>query len=325
MEEIATTNNNHNITREAQFLASQQARLDKIRLNSAQQSDNNDYDGNIQQQRKDFWIILKNICFDLDSQLNLLMGEAGVQVDGGGESKVSTDGNSNADDDWYDKKHNFDYLVEKSENGKNGNERWPLYVTTQQRNEALAKLEHIQITIRCLGHYTIHSNKFTTKEANFLPAEIVNFSMPELPTADLRLLNIELQKLKGKSLEAQNIIIPKEKFRFKRYRQALQNRKDQGKFQILLEDKEDSLVEMVDSSTKDTKDNVHNSAPVHHFDGLTLTDKKNCFLKVHRNGYVTEYKDAEDANAATENENDLTTTDANAFLIQDVDCCHILG
>lgn len=307
--EQTPTENTHINSREAQFLASQQARLEKLRSNNTQKSDGGDLpvEGNLQQQRKDFWILLKKVCFDLESQLSQLMGE------------VRDESTNVVDEDCSDAKQQS--IEVKSKN----NEKRPMYVTTQQRNEALQKLEHIQITIRCLGHYTMHSNKFTQEEARYLPDEIVNFAVPELPTADLRLLNIELQNLKGKSLQAQNVIIPKEKFRFKRYRKALQERKDVGKNVILFDDNDDDLVKKMDDlSSKDTVDEAKETAPAHHFDGITMSDKENCFLKVHQNGLFTEYNDAKELNATRGCDSESMSSDAKAFLIRDVDASHIL-
>ena len=309
MEEAPMENNDLK-SREAQFLASQQARLDKLRSNNTQKNDDDvlQVEGNLQQQRKDFWTRLKKVCFDLECQLKQLMGEV-------------VDESTNAVDENYS--HAQQQSIEiKSKN----NEKRPLYVTTQQRNEALQKLEHIQITIRCLEHYTMHSIKFTEEEAKYLPDEIVNFAVPELPTADLRLLNIELQNLKGKSLQAQNIIIPKEQFRFKRYRKALQERKDAGKNVILFEDNaDDDLVKKMDDlSSKDTMDEAKEATPAHHFDGITMSDKENCFLKVHHDGRFTQYNDAKELNATRGSDGQSICLDAKAFLIRDVDASHVL-
>ncbi len=158
--------------REAQFLASQQARLEKIRINAEQNSALLDND-NAQQKRKDFWIMMKNICSSFDSQLSVLIGENEEE-----EGEISAKRQSKSD-------------VENSCR-KNKDSR-KMYVTAQQRNEALAKLQAIQLTIRCLGHYTLHPSKFTTDEEKYLPTELIKFTMPELPTADLRLLNTEIQ------------------------------------------------------------------------------------------------------------------------------------
>ena len=108
--------------REAQFLASQQARLEKIRINAEQNSALLDND-NAQQKRKDFWIMMKNICSSFDSQLSVLIGENEEE-----EGEISAKRQSKSD-------------VENSCR-KNKDSR-KMYVTAQQRNEALAKLQGI--------------------------------------------------------------------------------------------------------------------------------------------------------------------------------------
>jgi hypothetical protein len=319
-----TTNKNIDSKREAQFLAAQQARLDKIRTNAEHNnfisSDGiNNGNINIQKQRKELWALLKNIFSLLNSRLSALVGE---EV----EDAVAEDRNDNDDV---------------------GNDMNPfLYVTTQQRNEALEKLQEIQLTIRCLSHYTLQSNKFTSEEEKLLPEELVNFKMPDLPTADLRLLNIEFQKLKSKAQEVQDVIIPKEKFRFKRYRLALQKKKEAKLGMIGLhddDDDDDSNNDVnnnndkagIDSDADAVKDSTENNtqikSPAHHFDGVTLVDKNNCFVKVQEGGQFTISDNSQITNTPTtptptsdaENVKE-SNVEAQAFLIRDLDSCTVV-
>lgn len=286
--------------REAHFLASQQARLDKIRIKAEEYNALLDND-NLQQQRKDFWIRLKSACSSINAKISILMGEQ------------SSENECKCDDGYNDKTM------------KKGN----LYVTAQQRNEALGNLEEIQITIRCLSHYALHSSKFTLDEEKYLPTELVEFKIPELPTADLRLLNVEIQSLKEKAQQAQNIIIPKEKFRFRRYRQAVQKMQAEklGKLQMDNDDIEDEFDR--DASLKDDNCNGDDGAdiksPAHtlSFDGVSLLEKKNCSIIVHPDGHFTISDDMNKTITETQANNEQQSTGAKAFLIRDLDSCNV--
>ena len=293
-------------SREAQFLAAQQARLDKVRTNAEQITSihNND---NSQQQRKDFWILLKNVCSSLNVRLCALMGE--IEEEKGDDERQLEDNNDMS-------------------NVKKPNKTDPLYVTAQQRNEALDKLQEVQLIVRCLGHYTLHSSKFTPDKEQYLPEELVQFTMPELPAADLRLLTIEFQKLKSKAQQAQDIIIPKEKFRFRRYRAALQKKKDEQMGGVGLGDEEQGkdVDEDLSPSVKDTtEDDSEIKLPAHQFDGVTLFDRKNCSIKVQKDGQFTILNDAENAPSSNNPEDrNQAPAEAKAFLIRNLDSCYVI-
>jgi len=301
--------------REAQFLASQQARLDKIRntvdhnnFSSTYGCDNND-DIGIQQQRKDFWSSFKIICLSLDSRLSTLMG-----VD------------ANVDDDV------------KDSNGTNNlkdNEKQTefLYVTTQQRNEALGKLQEIQMTIKCLADYSLNSKSLSDK-ATFLPPEFEKFTknaMPELPKADLRLLNTEIQQLKHKCQQTQSVIIPQEKFIFRRYRAQKAARLSSSAGGDAYDGtiiNENYLQKFQDDTSND---NVVTSSkePLFAFDGVTLESKSDCSVKVERDGnFVFSSKDeniSETNNNVLNDKNHTSLfTESKAFLIRDLNSCNVL-
>lgn len=297
---IATTSQSQELKaqndREAHFLASQQARLDKIRINAEQQNALLD-NGDVQQQRKEFWILMKRICSSLNSRLSLLMGES-CEVESKSDDKSAP---------------------------------ITIYVTAQQRNDALQKLQEIQLTIRCLGHYTLHSSNFTSDDEQYLPSELIGFSMPELPTADLRLLNIEIQNLKSNSLKAQDVIIPKEKFRFKRYRKAIQKRKE-GKidedvdFEIGDENNNDSNLHSTEMDTNNENDTTQSiPIPAHQqFDGVSIVGKQHCSIKVDQDGNFT-FFDSESVPSVEMNSNDKNVpSEAKAFMIRDLEGCNII-
>jgi len=107
------------------------------------------------------------------------------------------------------------------------------FITAAQRNEAFDALQHILFSIRAIHHYALHHSMDRDKEESeklelLLPVYFATHPMPELPMADLRLLNTEMQLLKNKAQTIQEFILPKEKFRFKRYHKLMHERKMRG-------------------------------------------------------------------------------------------------
>jgi len=186
-----------------------------------------------------------------------------------------------------------------------------LYVTAQQRNVALAKLQDILCVIRALQHYTIDSNKLTIAGEEYLPLKLKDVSMPELPVADQRLTNIEIQTLKDKSQVVQNVICPKEKFRFHRYRNLLDKREFKG---IGLEEEHDANI----VANEEEEKNNEPSGSLHVlFNGMTLVDKKNCNLIVQRDGSIASM------DSITSDDVQVKGNAAKSFLVRTLDNCQI--
>jgi hypothetical protein len=229
------------IDRHSQFLASQQARLAKIH-----DTQSKDQDGDIQLQRKLFWQTFKLEYNALHERLSVLV-----------EVQVKQD-------------------EQKTNDSVAGNiKNRILFVTSQQRNEALEKLQLIQLSILAINHYTLRSTKVSADELNLLPQHFGQNEMPELPLADLRLLNTEIQALKKRTKDIQQIIIPKEKFRFKRYHALMLEKKH---LNIPMFEDEDILFEE-DEESEPVNDNGTAQLA---FDGLTISDKKDCIIVVEK-------------------------------------------
>ena len=303
-KEMPTTGMQKNNDREASFLASQQARLEKIRSNTEKNALLNTNDDNAQQRRKEFWSLMKSICSSLNSRLKVLLGEEVVGNDG------------------------------DHEESPNSNENEHLYVTAQQRNEALAKLQDIQVTLRYLSHYTLRTGKLTStattaattttttattsQDEKYLPKELIGFTMPDLLVSDLRLLNEEIQNLKNLTEKAQNIIMPKEKFRFRKYREAIQKRKEKfDGFDTYLDDADKVDVDMKENDIDNNDKNENTSYLVaHQSNGVSLVDKKDCSVTISADGLITV---SNESSTST-----IQSSDAQAFTMQNLQSCNIL-
>jgi hypothetical protein len=255
--------------REAQFLASQKARLDQIKeIHEKDDSEN-------QQKRKDFWKAFKIECNTIQQSLS---------------SFVHKDSSA--------------------------------LITAQQRNQALDELQQIQLIIRAIEHYTLHSTKFTKEEEEYLPTYLKENGMPDLPVADTRLINIEILTLKNMTNDAQNIILPKEKFSFKRYRRFLQAKEHESLSAILAEETQDPLSSEKQSDdpnngTKSLASNGHITS----FDGHSISNRTDCHIQVLPNGTLN----------VTHTKTQLTETippsigraKVTALLVRDVENCII--
>ncbi len=308
---MATDTINTTNSREAKFLASQQARLS--RLHEQGQSDENDI-LNIQYQRKEFWKIFKQECSSLHLKLSALAGKR-------------DENEGDCADDVDDSKENSD-----------ANDT--MYITAARRNEALDRLQNINFSIRALHHYALHhstghSDSNDNHNKMFLPQQFVDNPMPELPMADLRLLNTEVQLLKNKAYNVQSIIIPKEKFRFKRYHKMMQEKKllDAGlRPGIPLYDGSDDMIDNLvgkedDENTASNMDidasDTKSTAALTSFDGLTLSNQKSRKIEVETNGNFVMLDLGTTGENVTVTQNNDVSREAKAFLIQDIDGCQV--
>ena len=257
--------------REAQFLASQKARLSKISNHNIQGDD-----FNLQTERKEFWIIFKKSCSDL----NDILSELDITDDASPTTKEN------------------------------------IYVTAQQRNAALETMLETQRTIRAIQHFTLHSKKLTTEMEKFLPDQFLGISMPELPTSDTRLLNLEMQSLQEKIKHVQKVIIPKEKFRFKRYRTYLQEQKEADFTEI------DDIIQPIEAKEEESS-TEDKSKPLNiTFDGIKLEKKSTCNIMVEQSGNVV-CTDLDDSSVAPADESKCDDIEVKAFLVKDVDGCNV--
>jgi hypothetical protein len=275
MSNNETISNSTQNDREAQFLASQRARLD--RLHEATILQQNDDGTNAQVRRKEFWQIFKQECSSLHDRLSSLIGE-------------------------------------EENNASHGNKR---LVTAQQRNDAFEKLQQIKLSLRALHLYTFRSIKLTSDSLKFLPQYFEENEMPDLPIADLRLLNDEIKNLKTKSEHVEQVVIPKEKFRFKRYR-ALMSKKKQLSECLPLDDDFESDGMMVEDQVNGTEA----KSAFESFDGLTLSDRKDSIIHVYNNGDLS-IQDMATRKITKVIPDQVVSLEAKAFLVRAVTNCQV--
>lgn len=255
-------------SREAQFLASQKARLDQIK-------EFHEKDDSENQKRKEFWKAFKIECNTIQKSLSSF-----------------------------------------------GNKDSPALITAHQRNQALDELQQIQLEIRAIEHYTLHSTKFTKEEEAYLPTYLKENDMPDLPIADTRLINIEISKLKNMIGEAQNIILPKEKFSFKRYRRLVQT-KNEALNAILDEEthNESNSHQIQSDDPGDGSKPLTSNDTITFFDGHSISNWTYCHIQVLPNGTLnvthTKTQFTETIPSSTGG------TKVTALLIRDVENCTV--
>lgn len=109
------------------------------------------------------------------------------------------------------------------------------YATASKRNEGRLKLDSIQKNVRLLQNHVLSSSSSSTPsnlcnndtidiphDNNALLQSILQTPMGDITQTDMRLLSQEITKIMKRIDEARVLICPKEKFIFKRYREALE-------------------------------------------------------------------------------------------------------
>ena len=164
-----------------------------------------------------FWVIFRNVCNAFHNRIDtlLLLDEA-------------ADGESTTLKDW-----NMDTQHQVRNH----------YATASKRNEGRVELDVILRELRVLQHCVLSSSSSlavdcSTNTENESLDELLSQSVPDLALTDIRLLTAELENILQRIDEANEIICPKEKFVFRRYRKALEelNRNSSGEISNALED-----------------------------------------------------------------------------------------
>mmetsp|Transcript_3746 Transcript_3746/g.8271 ORF Transcript_3746/g.8271 Transcript_3746/m.8271 type:complete len:520 (-) Transcript_3746:166-1725(-) len=123
-----------------------------------------------------------------------------------------------------EKKSNKDYSNAKAH-----------YVTAARRNEGRIELDHILRNVRCLQRHVLSSSSSVSTavihdgdtNSNKLLKSILQSPMAENVTqTDIRLLSREIDEITKRIDAARDIICPKEKFVFRRYRKAMEEREN---------------------------------------------------------------------------------------------------
>jgi len=175
--------------------------------------------------RRQFWILFKDEC----SQIRILL-----------DSFLSSSSSSSS----AAAARTTDVIPISNDDNAQSAEQFPttfMYVTAQQRNEALLKIREVKSRIRHIQQWTQHSSSSSSSgetsstsinkdikssptnysHHNHLFAFIQKHNMVELVSADTRLMQIELHSLRDYADEIEIKIQPKEKFSFRKYRAYL--------------------------------------------------------------------------------------------------------
>jgi len=105
------------------------------------------------------------------------------------------------------------------------------YATAARRNQGRIKLDSILQNVRSLQRHVLSSSSSVTSTSanndtndNELLQSMLKNPMPEITQTDTRLLSQEIDRSLKRIDVAREVIFPKEKFAFKRYRRAMEER-----------------------------------------------------------------------------------------------------
>lgn len=335
--------------REARFLAAQQARL----LHNKQSKQRRHYDEippliqNEQDEnnpsretpcdqslRRQFWSLFKEECGHIRSALHLFLNPL--------------DQCSNHDD-----KNSFSFMVENNQdmykNQSSSDLVWEyseahiqtllstLYVTANQRNQAVSKLRDIKSRIRIIQQCTQDSSSVLVdhkhvandnpngmtaldKISPSLYSFIHKHDMVALVSADVRLMEMELQSLKDLADKIEGLIQPREKFSFRRYRAyclekltlAFVDKNMESRGSLLDTDKGNKETTVIPSSTTITVESTL-------VDHLELSERKNLRITVDENGDVKEDIFLHQITSSVSHQDD---TLASSYIIRRIVNCH---
>lgn len=243
-----------------------------------------------------FWMNFRKLCSELQTQIDsLLLVVVTPDDDEGGAADNNVGGGV------FNNNHH--------ETAK------AYYSTAARRNEGRTKLDCILENVRLLRRHCLSSSSSsvllptttttvsasnndndTTTTANnqllLLSSMILSTPMPEMTQTDVRLLSEEIDRLLKCIDAARDIISPKEKFVFKRYRKAMEEKR------VLLGGGERVSSSSLQPSKIDGGD-IHNEASVVdnddddgedketiHHDGGVLENKSDCIIEIFPDGNI---------------------------------------
>lgn len=167
------------------------------------------------------------------------------------------------------------------------------YATSTKRNEGQLQLNSILQNVRILQRHALSSSSSINTQAttndnnndNELLQYILQTPMTDITQTDVRLVSSELDKIIKYIDTAREIICPKEKFIFKRYRKAMIEQK------ILLEGKSDdnimhSTSEVANESNTEKEDDKQQQDNLRTKYGGVLEDMSNCTIEISSSGTI---------------------------------------
>ena len=166
------------------------------------------------------------------------------------------------------------------------------YATSTKRNEGQLQLNSILQNVRTLQRHALSSSSsintntesISTANDNELLQSILQTPMTDITQTDIRLISSELDKIIKYIDTAQEIICPKEKFVFKRYRQAMAEQKmlegESGFDNVHSEAVVNKSSAEKEEDEKQKQDNLRTKY------GGVLEDMSNCIVEISASGTV---------------------------------------
>eukprot|EP00985_Skeletonema_marinoi_P019994 scaffold11655_cov133-Skeletonema_marinoi.AAC.9 len=233
---------------------------------------NDGHHGSHKEEGHRFWMNFRKLCSELQSQVDSLL-----QMTPDEEGSSSNDGK-----------------VSKYETAK------AYYSTAARRSEGRVKLDCILDNVRLLRRHclssssallptTTHStsNNDDVAIANQLLLSILSTPMPEMTQTDVRLLSEEIDRLLKCIDEARDIISPKEKFVFKRYRKAMEEKRllgGENASSSLQSNKIDGGGDIHKETSAVVED--EQATDTFNHDGGVLENKSDCIIEIFPDGNI---------------------------------------
>ena len=196
------------------------------------------------------------------------------------------------------------------------------YATSSRRNEGRLELDGILKEVRLLQHKVLSSSSSlavdSSSNSNEALCKLLLQPMPDLALTDIRLITAEMEKILTRIDEARDMISPKEKFVFRRYRKALDelNRNGGGEITNTL----DSL--KIDS--KEQKQQVEEQQPKQSTElnfGGVVENKSDSIIEIQSDGSINQIENEhphEHWKTYTAPSESVTTTGASSYLLQNI-------
>ena len=245
----------------------------KIIVNDVDVATNNDHHSSQKEEGHRFRMNFRKLCSELQSQVDALLL---ISPDEEGGIATTADGDGG---------------------GLNNYEAAKAYYSTAaRRNEGRNRLDYILDNVRLLRRHCLSSSSVlpsTSKSGNdditannqpLLLSSILSTPMPDMTQTDVRLLSEEIDRLLKCIDEARAIISPKEKFVFKRYRKAMEEKSrlllGEGANNVSSESQPSNIDEGDIRKETNVADNDDQDKETFNHDGGVLENKSDCIIEI---------------------------------------------
>ena len=237
-----------------------------------------------------FWSNFRKLCSKLQCQIDSLLLVTSADND---EHNNNNNNSNDGDSKKYDSAKAYYAIASRR---------------TEGRNELDSILDNVRLLRRhCLSSSSMMMLPVTNNDSddnnntnNQLLQSILQTPMPEMTQSDLRLLSDEIDRLLKRIDDVREIISPKEKFVFRRYRLAMEER---GRNNIMLggsdsrstnNEVEGTVEEIVDGNEMDREQTTGETTGTttsndQHYDGGLLENKNDCIIEIYSDGTIKEW------------------------------------